>query len=276
MMLLISMTQAFASQRIFGCAERDMMIREAGVSSVAHTCCAFFGRDLASIAEMLIAATALTFTFWPLSSSFVSGSDLFAIGFSLIYAVWGYGHIMAIVFNRQVAMITAVIVSFITFLCCGLKPDANLLMESFNGYGRFFLLLSPIRWSMSHWLYRHVTGKGSTFMQHEVLDRVKGLFNGRGYNIEKLACPNLEVRIIDRWHDRQGLVCHSGQLFLLGFLFRFLALFCLVMLSSSKVSGGELPIGASTSTRSRLVRDALIIFVGFFVVLQVLLLGQTY
>merc|ERR1712137_364009 len=111
-MLLISLTQTLAAQRIFGAAERDMLIREAGVASLAHTCCGFIGRDLASIAEMLLASIVLTFTYWPLSSSFVSGSDLFAIGFALIYAVWGFSHILAIAFNRQVALIASVLVSF--------------------------------------------------------------------------------------------------------------------------------------------------------------------
>merc|ERR1711971_1544065 len=156
-------------------------------------------------------------------------------------------YILAIAFNRHVTLIASVLVSFLSFLCSGLKPTAIDVMESFNGYGKLFLLLSPIRWSMSHWLYRYVTGKGSTFMEHEVFEHVSGIFNTRGYNIDVLTCPNYESRVIDRWRDKKGLMCHSGQLFLLGFLFRFLAFVCLLVVTRSKVSGGQLPIGTSSS-----------------------------
>jgi len=274
--LLVSLTQSFAAQRIFGTFERDLIIREAGVSSLAQTCCAFLGRDLASIAEMLINATVVTLAYWPLSASFVSGSDLFAISFALIYAVWGFSHIVAIVFNRQVAMIASTCICGLAFLFAGLKPEAERLMASFNGKGEILLLLSPIRWSMSHYLYRQVTGWGSTFMQPQVRDLVSGLFRIRGYSLDHLTCPNVEGRILERWHKGQGMICHNGQLFLLGFLFRLLAVMSLLVMTGLKVSGGQLPMGTSCSARSRLLRDGLIIFIIFFFVLQVLLLGQTY
>lgn len=276
MFLLLCLAQSVAAQRIFGGEDRQMTHREAGVCSLGQIVFGFIGKDLASLVEIVLAAMCFTLTYWPQSASFVHGSDLFAIGFATLYCIWGLNHIWAIAFSPHSAMLLAVIVSFLSFLFCGLKPEAHVLAKSLGGYGSLLLLVSPVRWSMSHWIFRHLTGNGSTYFGEAITDKVHWLFSQRGFKLDNLQCPNFQRRVLERWVSGEGLVCHSGQLFLLGFLFRFIAVMCLLVSSSSKASGGRLPLGTSSSLRSRMLRDAIMVFLAFFVVLQIVLLGQTY
>mmetsp|Transcript_135912 Transcript_135912/g.264498 ORF Transcript_135912/g.264498 Transcript_135912/m.264498 type:complete len:301 (+) Transcript_135912:1-903(+) len=275
LILISSLMQSVSAQRIFGGSERDMALREAGVFSLAQTFYSFVGRDLASIVEILMAAGCFTLIYWPMTPSFMSGSDMFAIAFALFYAIWGMNHILAIALNQQAAMVLGVVTCFLSFLCAGVRPAATSIMQAFGGYGKLFMLASPMRWAYSLWLYRHFTG--IPLYQHEtIVEDLLPWFGDQGFKFDNLTCPNFESRILDRWLDKQGLVCHSGQLFLLGFLFRFVAAVTFLVTTSSKTTGGPLPLGVSSSMGARLMRDALIIFISFFIMLQILILGQTY
>jgi len=234
------------------------------------------GKDLASLAEIWLAATCFTMTFFPMAHTFATVSDLFALGFSTLYCVWGMNHIFAICFQPQSAVILGVTASFVSFLFSGVKPAAHKLAGSMGGYGSLLLLVSPIRWAMTQWIFRQITGQGSTYTQDIVRHSVGGHFNGQGYNLNDLECPDHSSTVLERWMHHKGYACHSGQLFLLGFLFRFVAAVCVLFSASAKASGGQLPLGITSNTRSRMLRDAIVTFIVFFFLLELLVLGQTH
>lgn len=276
MLLLLCLAQSVAAQRLFGGEERTMAWREASVCSPSQVLYSFIGKDMASLVEIALAAMCFTLVYWPIGHTYASGSDLFAIGFACLYAIWGLNHIWAIAMPQHAAMLLAVVMSFLSFLFAGLKPEAYVLARTLNGYGSLLLLMSPVRWALSHFLFRHVTGRGATYTEGEVKAHVQHLFSERGYDINKIQCPNLSVGIMDRWANHEGWVCHSGQLFLLGFLFRLLALLILVLIGSKRAAGGQLPLGVLSSTRSRLLQDCIGVFLVGLTVLNVWLLGFTY
>merc|ERR1712043_76292 len=116
MLLLLVLAQSVAAQHLFGGEERAMMWREAAVSSLSQTLFSFIGRDIASLAELALTAVSFSLVYWPISHTYVSCSDTFAIGFGVLYAVWGMNHIWAISCPSHTAMLVAVIVSFMCFL----------------------------------------------------------------------------------------------------------------------------------------------------------------
>jgi len=275
--LLLCLAQSVASQRVFGGEERQMAWREASVCSLSQIVSSFIGKDVASLVEMGLAALCFTLVYWPLVQQYASGGDIFAIGFAFLYAVWGVNHIWAIAFPPQTAMIFCVVTSFLAFMFCGIKPDASFLFNSLGTYGSLLLLVSPVRWAFSQWAFRHATGAGANYFREPAVQSVAmGHFGDLGFSLQKLQCPRYDVGILERWKQQDGWACHSGQLFLLGFLFRFLAVTVLMMMSSAAASGGELSLGMSSTLKSRLARDGLVIFVVFLTPLQLLLLGLTY
>jgi len=279
MLLLLCLAQSAAAQRTFGGEERLVAGREAGVCSLRQVLLGFVGKDLASLAEILLATLCYCMAFWPEAHTFASGPDLFAIGFACLYCIWGLNFIWSVLFPPHVAMLFGVTCAFLSFLFAGLKPEASKLVDGLGGYGKLLLLASPIRWSMSHFIFRHVTGRGSTYFEGTFKDTVSWMFGQRGFRLDTVVdmrCPAATMTVIERWRNNDGLVCHSGQLFLLGVLFRFIAAMCLLLSSSSTASGGQLPLGFSSKIGSRVLRDLLYVLLACFVVLQVLLLGETH
>lgn len=278
MFLLLCLTQSVAAQRIFGGEEKSVASREASVCSLAQVVFSFVGKDMASLVEMGLSAACFALTYWPLVQTNASGGDVFAIGFACLYCIWGMNHIFAIAFPQHTAVLVAVIISFMSFLFCGVKPHAHELAPAMNGHGALLLLASPIRWALSNWIYRHVTGAGSTYLQPEVKAEANAVFTERGFNMDFLPhqCPDHSSGVLQRWVSRSGWACHTGQLFLLGILFRFLAVTCLLCSSSAKASGGRLSFGAKSTLQACLLRDFLVTFLVFLTFLEVLMLGQTY
>lgn len=278
-LLLLCLAQSVAAQRVFAGEERQVAYREAAVCSLNQVLWSFVGKDLASLLEISIGTMCFTLTFWPNANTFASVFDVYAIGFACLYSIWGLNYIFSIVCPPSTAMLFAVAACFLSFLFSGLKPEAEVLVGALGGYGRLLLLVSPIRWSMSHFIFRHITGRGSTFFEPSLLDTgVKWLFEHRGYRLENIVdgkCPAATGSVIERWSNKDGLLCHSGQLFLLGILFRFIAAACLLLCSSAKTSGGQLPLGFSSRVGSGVLRDALFVLLTFFVLLQIVLLGET-
>lgn len=276
MLMLLCLTQSIGAQRLFGGAERHVALREASVTSLSQVLYGFIGKDVVGLVEMFLAAMVYTLTYWPLATTYASVTDFFAIGFATLYCIWGMNHIFAIAFPGNTAMLLAVTTSFLSFMFSGLRPEAHVISASLGGYGSLLLLASPVRWAMSHWIFRHVTGPGSTYAQGSVKDKVEPVFSQRGFSMNHLACPDYSAVVAVRWANKSGWVCHSGQLFLLGFLFRFLAATCLLLRSSAGASGGQLSFGASTITKARMLRHCMIVFLIFVTVFDIFLLGRTY
>jgi len=262
--------------RLFGGEERQVAWREASVSSLSHVLFTFIGKDISSLVEITLAAVVFTLAHWPLAHSFASGTDLFEVGFGIIYCIWGLNHFLAIVCPPSVGMLVAVILSFLSFLFAGIKPEAKVIASSLGGYGIFLLLASPVRWAMSQWLFLHVTGLGSTYMEPAFVDQADAIFTKRGYSLHAATCPNHTQGVAERWANQSGWVCHSGHLLLLGILFRFIAVIALLFTSSAKASGGQLSLGATSIAKSRMLRDCLAIFLTFVTLLNILLLGKMY
>lgn len=272
LLLLISLGQSVAAQRIFGGDERKIAWREASVSSLSQVLYSFIGKDTASLVEIAFSAVCCALLYLPTSNSFASGGDLFSIFFAFQYAVWGLNHMLAIAMPTNSAMLLGVIGSFLSFSFSGLMPPAHVLTETLWGYGSMLVLASPHRWALASIVFRHVTGRGATFTG-EMRNHLGGYFIGQGFDLGKLQCPNYSVGAMARINDHQGWVCHNGQLFLLGFLFRFLALFILMLSGMSKSSGGQLALGVHSSSRSQLLRDGIGVFIIGLAVLNIWLLG---
>jgi len=277
-LLLLCLTQGIAAQRVFGGEDRQVAHREGGVCSLQQVLCGFVGKDLASLVEILLYSLVVTFFYFPLASNLASVSDFFTMIFSAIYCIWGMNHIWAISFQRQSAAVLGVSSALLAFLLDGMEPSGPELARGMGGYGSLLLLASPIRWAMAQWVFRLIAAQGSTYGQENVRHSVAEHWSSRGYQLdgpEDLACPDSSMGVLERWTRNKGFVCHSGQLFLLGFLFRFVAAACLLLSTSAKASGGQLPLGTSSSTRSRMLRDAIITFIAFLFLLELLVLGQT-
>lgn len=276
-LLLLCLVQTITSSRIFGGEESTIAGREAGVSSLPQVLYAFVGKDMASLVEIGLAAACFTLTYWPLVESNASGGDIFSIGFALTYCVWGVSHIWAVVCPSNVAFIMGVVMSFLWFVFDGVKPSVQVFANGLGGYGTLLLLMSPIRWALSSLVYRHVVGPGSTYLEPVAGAQVQGHFLESGFDMSKLPrrCPDHSAGVLQRWLDGNGWGCHSGQLFLLGILFRVLAAVCLLLRSASQASGGQLSFGSSSVLKTRLLRDALVTFLAFVLIFELHLLGLT-
>jgi len=272
----LALAQSIAAQRLFGGEERSMGYREASVLSPSQALLSFIGKDLASLVEIALATLTFTLTFLPMVATYASYADLYAIGFACIYAVWGMSHIIAIVLPSHSAILVAVVMSFMSFVFAGLKPEASSLVQSGGGIGAVIMLASPVRWAVATWIYSQATGVGASFLEDSVKGPLNGLFNGRGFNLDYIVCRDSSMGTLERWKNNRGLACLGPQLFLLGFLFRFIAAMCLLILSSSRSSGGQLPLGLVSPTKSRFMHDCLLVFLIFLAVFNIRLLGETY
>jgi len=234
---------------------------------------AFVGKDFASLVEISMCTAGFTLTYWPLVGSNLAGSDVFAMAFAYVYCTWGMHHIWAIACPLRTAMLIGVMVAFCDFLFCGIMPKAHELVPAFGGCGLLLLLACPNRWAVSHMLYQHAVGVGSTLPGSNT-----GHWAEYGFPLDKLpkTCPDATESVGERWRQGNGFACHTGQLYLLGVLFRFVAALCLLATSSAKASGGSLSLGAPSEKHARLVRNLIVIFVVFFVLLELTLLGLTH
>jgi len=245
------------------------------VSSLSHIIFRFAGKDLASLPEIALAAVCVTCAWWPNSDSFAAGSDMFELVFAFLYSIWGMNHACAIACPTLMAMLIAVLLSFVSFLLAGIKPPLGNLMHDTGVYGPLLLLMSPIRWAYTRYIYMHVSGYGSPYVEMDFYGRARGHLNGLGFNIDKL-CPGESMPILERWRNGNGWGCHSGQLFMQGVLFRFIATMILLLTSSAKASGGQLSFGVTSIFKSRVLQDAVYIFLFFLALYNFHILGGTY
>jgi len=237
--------------------------------------CRCSGRK-ASLAEIFFHAACFTLTYLPMATTFASGADLFSVAFALMYCVWGIVHVAAIVLTVQKATMLGVVMAFMAFLFSGAKPEAFLLVDQLGGLGTFLMLVSPTRWALSYWLFMHMSGRGSYWVSEVVVEAFGGNMYDMGFSLKSMRCMRSpgSSTVLERLRGHDGFECSSFPLLLLGALFRFLAAACLLITSSAKASGGELPIGMASEAGSRLVRACLAVFLVLGAVLNVLLLGH--
>merc|ERR1740121_905066 len=209
-----------------------------------------------------------------MNQSYASCFDIFEAGFAFFYCMWGVNFLFAIALPKTSAQLVGIAHCLLSFLFSGVKPPAQELMEGLDGYMLFTLLLSPIRWGLSFLAKAHMVGPGGIWHNEAVRTGFDGTLSGRGYSLLKLQCPS-SMPAAERWADSNGLVCSTVQLYLLGILFRVLSAIALLCLSSAKSAGGQLPLGAPSIAKSRIMRDCLMVFVGSAMILGAALLGRT-
>ncbi|CAK0855900.1 unnamed protein product [Prorocentrum cordatum] len=274
--VLVFLLQLVPAQRVFGLEERKVAWREASVTSLSQVAFSFVGKDLASLAEIFFHAASFTLTFLPLAQTFASGAEVFSVAFALIYCVWGIIHIAAIVFTAQKATMCGVVLGFMAFLFSGAKPESFLLVESLGGLGKFLVLVTPTRWALSHWIFLHMSGRGSFWTSEFAASVLEKYMYDVGFSLKSMQCMRSPgtSSVLERLRAHDGFECSSLPLLLLGALFRFLAAACLLITTgSSRASGGELPLGVASEAGSRLLKACLAAFLVFGAVLNVLLLG---
>merc|ERR1712176_544504 len=99
--------------------------------------------------------------YWGVFLTHVSGSDLFAIFFALLYAVWGINYIWSISLQTHSSVMVGVVAALLMFLFSGSSPTGHELLQT--TFGSIALLSSPIRWALSQFIYRHATGVSSPY-----------------------------------------------------------------------------------------------------------------
>jgi len=274
LILLYALVQSVAAQRLFGGEERHVAWREASVSSLSQVVFAFVGKDVASLLEISLMSAVFVFAYWPYAGSYASAFDMYEVGFATAYAFWGFNHILAICFPPASAMLLAVIYAFVSFVFSGLRPPASVVAPALGGYGKVLLLASPLRWALTNWLFHHIEG-ATLFLTVPAKAAMEMRFRERGFSLDDLPTPP-NRNIGERWAQESGWVTHCGQLFLLGFLFRFLAVTCLLVTSSANASGGQLSLGELSMAKLRIMKSSLLIFLVFFSIMCILLLGRTW
>jgi len=272
---MLGVFQCVVAMRIFGGEEQLMARREGSVWSLWQVLFSFVGKDLVTLPEIVFSAMLFAMTFWPLSGIFVTGNDYVALGFAVIYCFWGMNHIWAITLHRQIGMLLAVVVPFSCFLCTGIA-SGGFSAHSLGGLGGLFMLASPSRWGLLYLITRHALGPGSTVQGDAGAGEVRKHWAARSLDVDRIQCPDYSGTVLERWRDGRSHVCHTGQLLLLGFLYRFLAVACLLIVSSSRASGGQLPLGITSRIKARILRDAIFTFLVFFFWFEVALLGHTH
>lgn len=275
LILLLALVQSVAAQRLFGGEERHVAWREASVSSLIQVVFAFVGKDIASLMEITLTSFVFVFAYWDYAGTYASAFDMYEVGFATTYAFWGFNHVLAICFPPSAAMLLSVVFSFMSFLMSGLRPPAAQIMPALHGYGKLVLLASPVRWALTNWLFHHVASGAALTLSPVAKAVAEQRFRERGFSLEDLPMPP-NRSINERWSQGSGWVSSSGQLFLLGFLFRFLAVTLLLFTSSANASGGQLSLGEMSMAKSRVMKGCLVIFLTFFSAMCIALLGRTW
>lgn len=275
--LVLNLLQSFAAQRYFGGDQREMAIREVSVTSLSQVMYAFVGKDVVGVMEIWITSLVYSLVHWSTYGSTAPLPDVFEVGFGVLYAMWGLNHMLAIRFTRATAQSGGIVFSFMSFLFVGVTPTAKSLYAQIGDSGIYMMMLSPVRWGFTMWLRADMTSEGSpwTTNMRALAERP---FRAKGFELDGVdKCSDYSAGVAERWSMlNSSWTCDSTQMFLLGFLFRFLALVFWLEVSNAKCSGGQVTVGAPTARASRVARDYLAIFVVFAFILSLALMGYTH
>jgi len=296
-LFFLMLVQGVAAQRVFGGPERFVAWREAGVGF--NMLIYFIGKDIAALAEIYFNSGIFALVYWPLCPLQCSYHTVFWCTFAFNYAVWGLSFIWSIATEPAVAQMLSVLASFVCFLLAGLQPTFVDLVSIQYGALVPTMAMSPIRYAFGFLMMDHACGTARTsefkspyirFMSREALLK-KGMpldwvfdnewsCTGRTDNplgmesqwsgcLEDTTNPHCKPGEI---RPPNGLMCTVCHMYLIGILFRFVALICLMVLCKKHGKGGHTVHGFG-----RLSRALFFGFVMIFVRVQVaaILLCQT-
>jgi len=286
-LFLLMLVQGVAAQRVFGGAERVVAWREAAVGN--NMLLYFLGKDLASFIQIYFASAVFACVYWPLCPLQVSYHTMLWLSFAFNYAVWGMSYIWSIALEPSTAQMVAVIMSFVSFLMAGLEPFFSELVAVGDGFLIRYIALSPIRWAYGFLLMDHIVEKANEFRNPLIRYNFEGFLSASGMPLDYLFDNNHTCAAngisshstVSRWRGcngdlnatnagcepgevrpPNGLLCSVTQLYLLGGLFRFVALICLQDISKKHAKGGDTPQGVD-AIKTRLFYAFLCVFLRF-------------
>lgn len=131
-------------------------------------------------------------------------------------------------------------VAFISFCTSGVNtPQLPWIAAVFDGRGWVIAALSPIYWFWAYLLTAEVNGLSPGSLQ-----LLGGSLRSKGYDVDKLqSCAGFGFEnppykaLLQKWLDNCGWVGSLGHLLLLGVIFRYFALMCLLLYLHGKTSG---------------------------------------
>lgn len=266
--LFLMLLQGVAAQRIFGA---DLLVtwREArvGMPMVAY----LVAKDLAALFEVTLSAAVFTATYGSQSGAQLQLHQLLAGSWAFVYAVFGLSYIFSIVLSPGAAQMTAVVASFLSFCVAGVyQPQLPEIAAQLNGRGWMIPALSPVRWLFGFLLTAEtghltaITRTGSA-----------GTLRGKGYDLKYLEQCTSSALGVDgniftlqqAWENNRGWVCSTAPLLLLGVIFRFLAVICLMLYVHAQTSGWARFFGQSDVGAWKLAGRLFALLVGSFLAL---------
>jgi ABC-type multidrug transport system ATPase subunit len=242
---IFSLTQGVAAQKVFGGAERVVAWREAGVG--VNSIMYFSGRDLAAVVDMLFMSVAFAVFYWPLSAGHFSLHAMVWSTFAYTYAVWGLNFAISIAFDPSAANMISVVSAFMCYFFVGLEPSFKTFVNIGGGYvGEPIVALSPMRWLFNFIAFKELQHRDSPLSNPITRQSLEDWLPDKGF--PKTFDGLYDTPMGERWLQDPPSTYNFGtkQLYMLGLLFRFLALVCLIFFSKKHASGGGAVIEAPT------------------------------
>lgn len=272
-LFFVMLAQSVASHRHFGGAERVVAWRETGVGS--NMVLYFLGRDMCALVEVLIGAVVLTLAYWPVMPLMAYHHTFFWAAFAYIYAIYGMGFVLSIMFEPASAQMLSVFSSFVCFLFVGVQPAFVDLAESTGG-GIFYLMaFCPLRWMHGYLMREHTLRIPHAGFNNRMVQLVgSSHLVSSGLPLEWIG-EQRDNGAADPWRcllptrqrwlgdASQGIppisaVCSVTPLYMLGVWYRFCAVVWLLSVSKTHVTGGSTIVeGTGNARRTSSISNAL-------------------
>eukprot|EP00929_Paragymnodinium_shiwhaense_P007016 TRINITY_DN110974_c0_g1_i1.p1 TRINITY_DN110974_c0_g1~~TRINITY_DN110974_c0_g1_i1.p1 ORF type:complete len:1243 (+),score=129.46 TRINITY_DN110974_c0_g1_i1:79-3807(+) len=262
----LCLTQGVAAQRVFGGGERVVAWREAGVQ--VNMILYFVGRDMAALVDILLYTTVFTGFYWPMCTTQISFHNMFWGVFAYIYAVWGMNFIFSVMVEPPTANMISVVLTFICNLFAGIEPPFGDLVNIGQGrIGCALVALSPLRWALNWFMFNEFKNPSSPFKNelHKVM--MGGWLADRGFGAPTEEVGSAPVGELWLQTPPNSFVGGTTQLYMLGFLYRFLALVVSLRIAKKHSKGGGSAIDASEGSTNGLLRFTGGMFMAFIVIL---------
>eukprot|EP00929_Paragymnodinium_shiwhaense_P089857 TRINITY_DN5003_c0_g1_i5.p1 TRINITY_DN5003_c0_g1~~TRINITY_DN5003_c0_g1_i5.p1 ORF type:complete len:451 (-),score=89.55 TRINITY_DN5003_c0_g1_i5:235-1587(-) len=261
----LCLTQGVAAQRVFGGGERVVAWREAGVE--VNMILYFVGRDLSSLVDIVLYTTVFTGCFWPLSPLQMSFHNMFWGSFACIYAIWGLNFIFSVMVEPATANMIAVVLAFICQMFGGIEPPFKDLVH-LGGDGQLgdsLIALSPLRWTLDWFLYKEFTSEATPFknpIHHAVMG---GFLAQRGFGADVTTTNSKPVAELWREDPPNSFVKGTVQIYMLGFLYRFIALVVSLRMAKKHAKGGGSAMEAGDGDSKKDETSVMHVIKGMFV-----------
>lgn len=261
----LALTQAVAAQRVYGGEERVVAWREASVQ--VNMILYFAGRNLAALVEILAMTMFFTVAYYPLCPYHMSFHGMYWSTFAYVYAIWGLNFVFSIVCDAAAANMVSVVVAFVCQLLVGMDPSFLQMISISPRVAPLMIACSPIRWTLNLWMWLEMRN-GQSPMANALTRQMMGLmFDERGFPGDVQAVGQNSTG--DRWLTPlapNAYATGTNQLYMLGGLFRFVALICLIHTAKTKSTGGGTVVETSDGS-APLVRITSRSFYAFVVLL---------